>query len=216
MAGTSRFRGRALAVAVFLSLVMGAMLGAAARSGETSTTTVTAISTITLPPRTTTVLQTTTSLATVTVTYGGVEIMCFSRVERCDDLLIRLIDGARERVYVAIYILTRDELAQALIRAKERGVEVRVVMESREAFDEGSDYQKLKEAGVDVRLDGNPALMHHKFMVIDGELVVTGSYNWSSAAEERNDENIIVIRDPMVAGEYEREFARLWELASWG
>jgi len=176
----------------------------------------TILSTITLPPRTTTILHTTTSLATVTATVSGAEAVCFSRVERCDGLLIRLIDGARSRVYVAIYILTRDSLAQALIRARERGVEVRVVMEEREAYGQGSDYLALKGAGVDVRLDGNPALMHHKFMVIDGEVVVTGSYNWSSAAEERNDENIIVIRDPRVAGEYEREFARIWEQASRG
>jgi phosphatidylserine/phosphatidylglycerophosphate/cardiolipin synthase-like enzyme len=52
--------------------------------------------------------------------------------------------------------------------------------------------------------------MHHKFMVIDGEIVVTGSYNWSAAAEERNDENLVVIRDRGVAGAFEREFERIW------
>jgi phosphatidylserine/phosphatidylglycerophosphate/cardiolipin synthase-like enzyme len=52
--------------------------------------------------------------------------------------------------------------------------------------------------------------MHHKFMVIDGEIVVTGSYNWSAAAEERNDENLVVIRDRGVAEAFEREFERIW------
>jgi phosphatidylserine/phosphatidylglycerophosphate/cardiolipin synthase-like enzyme len=63
---------------------------------------------------------------------------------------------------------------------------------------------------VDVRLDGNPALMHHKFMVVDGGLVLTGSYNWSTAAEDRNDENIVIIRDRHVAEAFTQEFNRLW------
>jgi len=67
---------------------------------------------------------------------------------------------------------------------------------------------------VDARLDGNPYLMHHKFMVIDGKIVVTGSYNWSYGAEERNDENLVVISSPDIAKLYEAEFNRIWRQAS--
>jgi phosphatidylserine/phosphatidylglycerophosphate/cardiolipin synthase-like enzyme len=143
-------------------------------------------------------------------TVRDVEAVCFSRAERCDDLLTGLIRGAKDRIYVAIYSFTSDRLAEALIEARRRGVDVRVVMERREANVTGSEYPRLLGAGVDVRLDANPGLMHHKFMVIDGEIVVTGSYNWSAAAEERNDENLVVIRDKGVAGAFEREFERIW------
>jgi phosphatidylserine/phosphatidylglycerophosphate/cardiolipin synthase-like enzyme len=157
---------------------------------------------------TTTLYATYTTTATETV--RDVEAVCFSRAERCDDLLTGLIRGAKDRIYVAIYSFTSDRLAEALIEARRRGVDVRVVMERREANVTGSEYPRLLGAGVDVRLDANPGLMHHKFMVIDGEIVVTGSYNWSAAAEERNDENLVVIRDRGVAGAFEREFERIW------
>jgi phosphatidylserine/phosphatidylglycerophosphate/cardiolipin synthase-like enzyme len=88
---------------------------------------------------------------------GVIQAICFSRVEQCDNLLINLISQARKSVYVAIYSFTRDGLARALIDAKKRGVEVKVVIEEENAYGQGSDYQMLKDAGVDVRLDGNPA-----------------------------------------------------------
>jgi phosphatidylserine/phosphatidylglycerophosphate/cardiolipin synthase-like enzyme len=163
---------------------------------------------------TTTTVVTTTSTATTTVNIPSVRETCFSRVERCDVLLISLINRANRSVYVAVYSFTRDSLATALISAKERGVEVRVVIERERAYEQGSEYPRLKSAGVDVRLDGNPNLMHHKFMVIDGYIVVTGSYNWSSAAEDRNDENIVVILDRDVAQRFVQEFERVWQMAS--
>jgi phosphatidylserine/phosphatidylglycerophosphate/cardiolipin synthase-like enzyme len=156
----------------------------------------------------------TTSTATTTVNIPSVRETCFSRVEQCDVLLISLINRANRSVYVAVYSFTRDSLATALIYAKERGVEVRVVIERERAYEQGSEYSRLKSAGVDVRLDGNPNLMHHKFMVIDGHVVVTGSYNWSSAAEDRNDENIVVIFDRDVAQRFVQEFERVWQTAS--
>jgi phosphatidylserine/phosphatidylglycerophosphate/cardiolipin synthase-like enzyme len=139
---------------------------------------------------------------------------CFSRVEQCDALLIGLINRANKSVYVAVYSFTRDSLAAALISAKERGVEVRVVIERERAYEQGSEYSRLKSAGVDVRLDGNPYFMHHKFMIIDENIVVTGSYNWTTAAEDRNDENLVIIVDQYVALSFKREFERVWQMAS--
>ncbi|MEM1518588.1 MAG: phospholipase D-like domain-containing protein, partial [Nitrososphaerota archaeon] len=73
--------------------------------------------------------------------------------------------------------------------------------------------ERLKNAGVDIRIDGNPDLMHHKFAVIDDEVVITGSYNWSAAAEDKNDENLVVLRDEEVAQLYRKEFERVWKEA---
>jgi phosphatidylserine/phosphatidylglycerophosphate/cardiolipin synthase-like enzyme len=165
-----------------------------------------------------TVTTTITKLYTTTVvssdaSTGVVQAVCFSRVEQCDNLLINLISQAKKSVYVAIYSFTRDSLAKALIDAKNRGVEVKVVIEEENAYGQGSDYQILRDAGVDVRLDGNPALMHHKFMIVDGEIMVTGSYNWSTAAEDRNDENFVVIRDKAVVDRFTQEFNRLLSTA---
>ena len=84
------------------------------------------------------------------------------------------------------------------------------MIEAESAGWQGSEHEKLIAHGVDVKLDSNPDLMHHKVMVIDGRIVVTGSYNWTWSAEKNNDENILVVEDPEAAAIYEREFQRLW------
>jgi phosphatidylserine/phosphatidylglycerophosphate/cardiolipin synthase-like enzyme len=190
------------------------------KTTETLTTrmVVTTTTTITQTAGANTVTTTITKLYTTTVvssdaSTGVIQAVCFSRVEQCDSLLINLISQAKKNVYLAIYSFTRDSLAKALIDAKNRGVEVKVVIEEENAYGQGSDYQMLKDAGVDVRLDGNPGSMHHKFMIVDGELVVTGSYNWSTAAEDRNDENFVVIRDKAVVDRFAQEFNRLLSTA---
>jgi phosphatidylserine/phosphatidylglycerophosphate/cardiolipin synthase-like enzyme len=191
----------------------------ATRTVLVKTTEVSTIRVVTTATLTTTqVAAANTVTTTTTVVYtqgceGVIKAVCFSRVEQCDNLLINLISQARKSVYVAIYSFTRDGLARALIDAKNRGVEVKIIIEEENAYGQGSDYRMLKEAGVDIRLDGNPALMHHKFMVVDGEIIVTGSYNWSTAAEDRNDENFVVIRDRSVAERFMQEFNRLLSIA---
>jgi phosphatidylserine/phosphatidylglycerophosphate/cardiolipin synthase-like enzyme len=182
----------------------------------TEVSTIRVVTTATLTTTQVAAANTVTTTTTVVYTQGGegvIKAVCFSRVEQCDSLLINLISQARKSVYVAIYSFTRDGLARALIDAKNRGVEVKVIIEEENAYGQGSDYRMLKEAGVDIRLDGNPALMHHKFMVVDGEIIVTGSYNWSTAAEDRNDENFVVIRDRSVAERFIQEFNRLLSIA---
>lgn len=149
-----------------------------------------------------------------TVTLGGVQHVCFSKVEVCSSIIAKLIDSAERYVYVAIYSFTLDTLGDALIRARDRGVDVKVVIEREQAYVKGSEYERLLKAGINVRLDGNRYLMHHKFMIVDGGVVVTGSYNWSYGAEESNDENLIVISNPDIARLYEEEFQRVWSQAS--
>ena len=116
----------------------------------------------------------------------------------------------RDSIHVMVYSFTLDEFGEALISAKEKGLDVKVVIEEENAYVRGSEYEKLKKAGVDVRLDSNKALMHHKVMIVDGEIVVTGSYNWTKSAEEENDENLVVICGEGLARRYEEEFERIW------
>jgi phosphatidylserine/phosphatidylglycerophosphate/cardiolipin synthase-like enzyme len=191
--------------------------------GTATTTTTTAWATTTLKivvEQPTTVTFTSIETVTSTVTaYGTVSLrqvdtVCFSRVQSCASLIIDLIDGASKSVYIMMYSFTSDEIANALIRAKNRGVEVKVVIESQQANVMGSEYGRLLGAGIEVKLDGNPRLMHHKVAIIDGIIVVTGSYNWSRAAENENDENLIIIIDPSIAEDYEKEFQRVWAQAT--
>ncbi len=192
-----------------LGFVVGVVVGSSGRSTVTVTETFR-----TLVTTTEVVGRTVTLTETVTQTGGQIGAVCFSRTMDCASIIISLIDSAQQSVLVAVFSFTSNPLADALIRAHQRGVEVRVVIEMEQANVRGSEYERLRSAGVAVRLDGNSDLMHHKFMVVDGRVVVTGSYNWSAAAEDRNDENIVVIYGEEIAALYSREFERVWARAS--
>jgi len=97
---------------------------------------------------------------------------------------------------VAMFSFTSRPLARALVRAAQRGVRVRVVQDDGQAKSKYSKYRFLVNKGIPVKLDNRSAYMHHKFAVIDHKMVITGSYNWTASAKKRNDENLVVLRDP--------------------
>jgi len=147
---------------------------------------------------------------------------CFSPAGKCSSLIIREIQQAKKELLVAVYAFTSDELAAAVVQAKKRGLAVQVVIDR--DFDAGNGRSKgkfLEAERVPVRriaaIKSNPAvkeagLMHQKFAILDRSAVLTGSYNWTHAAERLNDENLLFFRDAgPLAEEYRRIFWQLWE-----
>ena len=128
--------------------------------------------------------------------------------------VVELIESAQQSVAFLAFALTSEEIGAALGAKAAQGLEVRGVMDAGQSGNLGSRYRELLEAGVEVRLDGNPDRMHHKVIVIDGMLVITGSYNFSRSAETQNDENLIVLHDAAAAAAYRVEFERVFSLAS--
>jgi len=128
--------------------------------------------------------------------------------------LLALIQEARESIYFLAYSFTSDELADALIAQARAGLRVEGVLERSQAESNyGAQFERLRQAGIEVRLDGNPRSMHHKVIVLDDEVVVTGSYNFSNSAETKNDENILIIHSPEIAASYVSEFSRIFDQA---
>jgi phosphatidylserine/phosphatidylglycerophosphate/cardiolipin synthase-like enzyme len=74
----------------------------------------------------------------------------------------------------------------------------------------GTEYDRFRAAGLDVRPDGDAGLMHHKVLIVDRQIVVLGSYNFTASAEKSNDENILIIHSPQVAAEFLKEFRRVF------
>jgi phosphatidylserine/phosphatidylglycerophosphate/cardiolipin synthase-like enzyme len=128
--------------------------------------------------------------------------------------LVELIDDSQSRVDFLVFTFTSDALAEALLRATERGVTVRGVIELDQVEAAGSDYARLRQAGIDVRQDTNPGTMHHKLLLIDEGVVATGSYNFTRSAEESNDENVIILYSPEAAAVLEDEFAGIYQAAT--
>ena len=123
-----------------------------------------------------------------------------------EQTVIAAIDSAQRTIHLAAYSFTSRPIAQALLAAKARGVEVAAVMDK---IDEGKVARLLP--GIPVRIDRWYAIQHNKFLVIDGQTVETGSFNYSHRAATVNAENVVVLRDmPDVAARYEQEWRRMW------
>lgn len=128
--------------------------------------------------------------------------------------LVELVADARESVYFLAYSFTADDLSTALLARAPAGVTISGVFEeSQYRSNTGAEFERLLSGGLDVRLDGNPRNMHHKVLIIDQQIVVTGSYNFSASAAERNDENTLVIHNAGIAAAYLEEFQRIYAAA---
>ncbi len=125
--------------------------------------------------------------------------------------ILREIEKTHQSVRFMAFSFTSAEIAARLIKAQERGVIIQGVFEKRNAGNIASKDELLKHAGMEVRWDGNPKTMHHKVMIFDEHIVLTGSYNFTEGAEKRNDENVIIIDNSKIAREYMNEFYRVFE-----
>jgi len=134
----------------------------------------------------------------------------FSRTQDTSTLLRQWISKSNQTIKLMLYCITQDPLSDALITAKNRGIDVDIVIDDSMVNTSGSDYQRILGSGIDIRNDSYSGLMHHKVMIIDGKVVATGSYNWSAAAEDSNYENLIILRSTDIAGQYIAEFNRIW------
>ncbi len=127
--------------------------------------------------------------------------------------IVELVRGAQESVRFMAFSFTTDEIGDALLELAEGGIEVQGVFdESQLRSNTGSEYEWLLGAGLDVRIDGNENKLHHKVIIIDGEIVITGSYNFSLSAETRNDENLVIIFNEKVAEAFLKEWERVFSL----
>jgi len=118
------------------------------------------------------------------------------------EAIVKELDAARDSVLVQAYSFTSAPIAKALVDAHRRGLKVQVILEKSQRTERYSSATFLKNAGIPTYIDDKHAIAHNKVMVIDGGTVITGSFNFTRAAEEENAENLLIIRDPALAGKY--------------
>lgn len=121
-----------------------------------------------------------------------------------------LLQQARERIDVAIFFLTHKGVAADLVAAHRRGVAVRVLLDATAATNAYTKHELLRLAGIPVKVEAWGGKMHMKAAAIDGETVITGSMNWTSAGESGNDENTIVVRSEPHAAAFHAFYDRIW------
>lgn len=133
---------------------------------------------------------------------GTVACTCFTPGDDCTDLIVGEINGANRQVVVQAYSFTSAPIAEALVAAKRRGVDVWAVLDKSQRSERYSGATFLANAGIPVLIDDVHAIAHNKVIVIDGLRTITGSFNFTKAAQERNAENVVVLDGEDVAGRY--------------
>jgi phosphatidylserine/phosphatidylglycerophosphate/cardiolipin synthase-like enzyme len=131
----------------------------------------------------------------------------FSPNGGCEQEWVARIGGAQKSLRVAAYSFTSRPIADALIAAHARGVDVAVVLDSGNRTDKYSRMAAVVAAGIPVAVDATHKIMHNKFGVFDGSIVLTGSFNLSASANHANAENLITIRDATLAAAYAANWA---------
>jgi phosphatidylserine/phosphatidylglycerophosphate/cardiolipin synthase-like enzyme len=138
----------------------------------------------------------------------------FSPDDDTAEHIVELVRSAQKEIRFLAYSFTSDEIAEAILERAAAGVQVSGVFEEGQYYSNtGTELDRLADAGLDVRLDGNPRNMHHKVILIDNQIVILGSYNFSRNAEEFNDENTLIIHNGEMAAQVLTEFERVWAKA---
>jgi phosphatidylserine/phosphatidylglycerophosphate/cardiolipin synthase-like enzyme len=128
--------------------------------------------------------------------------VCFTPGGNCTQVIVQALGAAKGTALVQAYSFTSAPIAKALLDAHKRGVQVQVILDKSQRREKYSSADFLANQGVPTMIDANHAIAHNKVIVIDGELVLTGSFNFTKAAQEKNAENLMVIRDTSVAAQY--------------
>jgi phosphatidylserine/phosphatidylglycerophosphate/cardiolipin synthase-like enzyme len=131
----------------------------------------------------------------------GVQVY-FSPKGGATDAVVRALDESTNSILVQAYSFTSAPIAKALVEAHRRGVHVQVILDHSQRTEKYSEADFLKNSGIPTLIDTHHAIAHNKIMILDGYVILTGSFNFTKAAEEHNAENLLVINDPILAQHY--------------
>jgi len=160
--------------------------------------------------------QTTQTVSAQTQDNNQIETYFTKKDGNLDKILIKEINTAQKTLDVAIYSITKEDIANAIIEAKKRNVDVKVITDKQES---ASKYQKVildkfKANNIPVKINSHAGLMHLKLSIIDDKTALGGSYNYTESATKNNDENLIVMRMPNIVSDYSTEVNTMWDNTS--
>ena len=136
---------------------------------------------------------------------------CFSPGDGCLSTILGELGRTRKTADICVFTITDDRITNAIVAAHQRGVVVRIITDNDKQYDLGSDIERLRGAGVALKVDESEHHMHHKFAVLDGASLLNGSYNWTRSAATFNEENLIVTSDAALVATFSRQFREMWQ-----
>lgn len=135
----------------------------------------------------------------------------FSPYDKSVEKVIPLINNAKNYIYMPIFLITHSDLTNALINAKKRGVDVRIIMDANGTSTSNSKHSLLRLNNVPLKTENYAGKMHSKSIIIDDKYVICGSMNFSNSGENKNDENMLIIENQKIAQFYKKFFLYLWD-----
>jgi phosphatidylserine/phosphatidylglycerophosphate/cardiolipin synthase-like enzyme len=127
---------------------------------------------------------------------------------------VAAIASTQRSILFQAYSFTSKAIAEALINAKARGIEVRALLDKSQKTERYSGLTFLINSGIETRIDYKVAIAHNKVIIIDGTTVITGSFNFTNAAQTKNAENVLILRgDARLVNSYAENFSRRWALS---
>lgn len=150
---------------------------------------------------------------TIVQSKGTIEV-AFSPNNGVTDVVVKAIGEAQKTILVSAYSFTSKDIADALLKAKKRGVDVKIILDKSQISQKYSSATFFTNQNFDLRIDIKHAIYHDKVMIIDDKNVITGSFNFTKAAETKNAENLLVLRDnPELAKLYTQDWWYNWQIA---
>jgi phosphatidylserine/phosphatidylglycerophosphate/cardiolipin synthase-like enzyme len=130
----------------------------------------------------------------------------FSPGTSCTAAIVRELASAKSSIHVQAYSFTSQWIAKALVEAEKRGVKVTAILDASNRTKNYSAADFLAHEGIETYIDSQHSIAHNKIIIIDNAIVITGSFNFTKAADEKNAENLLVIPDPEIAAKYEQNW----------
>ena len=146
--------------------------------------------------------QTTREVEPVLLIENDYISTCFTPPSGCASVIASHISKARDSIYVQAYGFTSGEITKALINAHNRGVEVKVLLDKSNIGAKYSKMRDLRASGIEVDIDNVSGIAHNKIIIIDKQKVITGSFNFTTSADIRNTENVIIVNNSEIAKQY--------------
>lgn len=137
----------------------------------------------------------------------GEKYCSYSQLKR----FISYIESASKKLDICIYMLTIQEIADTIVKLHCKGVNIRIICEVGMADGSGTKIGYLRRLGIPVRMKKSPYLMHHKFFIVDSQILATGSFNWTLQAITGNWDNVIITSEKSIVEPFINEFEYIWE-----
>ena len=144
--------------------------------------------------------------------YADISVF-FTPSKKCETSIIQCINNAKKSIDIAIYAINNKNIVDAIKEAHNRGIKVRILTDKLQAANKKSRAYDLYKYGIKIRINSKYKIEHNKFAIFDSDNVVTGSYNWTESASNKNSENCLFVNhNKKIIKEYRNRFNYLWQI----